>query len=187
MRWTFTKSTAARGQSHLFKSLPQSPATPPGAGLGNIAYDCAHKNFYVSDIDDGLIYRLDLAGNTLSTWDHGLNLPTANPPSAAIPDDPMMAFTHSVVEFGVCRRTIIAYIMPCGGRTSDDPTRLHANEVWSIALNSSGDFVPGTDQIGNQYAGRRVSGWHSLELFEPGFGHQFRPDRHDVTCGKDYA
>ena len=33
------------GAISLFKALPQSPATLPGAGLGNIAYDCTHKNF----------------------------------------------------------------------------------------------------------------------------------------------
>ena len=141
------KIDGGTGAITLFKTLPQSPATFPGAGLGNIAYDCAHKNFYVSNLDDGLIYRLDLSGNTLSTWDHGLHLPTANPPSAAILDTPTTAFTPlgrrvwGLQEHN--NRLYYAVWWEDLGR----PDPVHANEVWSIALSSSGDFVLGTDQL----------------------------------------
>ena len=129
-----------------FATLPQSPATFPGAGLGNIAYDCTHKNLYVSNIDDGLIYRLNLSGTTLGTWDHGLGLPTANPPSAAIPDDPRVAFTP------LGRR--VWGLQPHEGRLyygvwwqDERANPAHPNEVWSVALSSSGNFVPGTDRL----------------------------------------
>ncbi len=141
------KVASGSGAITLFKTLPQSPATAPGAGLGNITYDCAHKNFYVSNIDDGLIYRLDLSSNTLSTWDHGVNLSTAQPPSAAIPDVPTTPFTPLGRRVWGLQahngRLYYAVWWEDAGR----PNPAHANEVWSIALSSSGSFVPGTDQL----------------------------------------
>jgi hypothetical protein len=135
------------GGISVFKVLPQSPATYPGAGLGNITYDCTYKDFYVSNLDDGLIYRLDINGNTLSTWDHGVNLPTAQPPSAAIPDVATSAFTPLGRRVWGLQahdgRLYYAIWWEDAGR----PDPLHANEVWSIALSSSGNFVPGTDRL----------------------------------------
>ena len=105
------------------------------------------RTSYVSNIDDGLIYRLDLSGSTLSTWDHGLNLPTAIPPSTAIPDDTRAAFTALGRRVWGLQahnnRLYYAIWWEDGGR----PDPVHANEVWSIALSSSGGFVPGTDQL----------------------------------------
>ncbi len=141
------KIDGGSGAITLFKALPQSPATLPGAGLGNIAYDGTHKNFYVSNIDDGLIYRLDLSGNTLSTWDHGVNLPTAYPPSLAIPDDPKTPFTALGRRVWGLQahnnRLYYAVWWEDAGR----PNAVHANEIWSVALSSSGNFVLGTDQL----------------------------------------
>jgi hypothetical protein len=54
------------GDITLFASLPNQ-----GASLGNIAYDCDHHQFFVSNIEDGLVYRLDAAGTILDTFDHG--------------------------------------------------------------------------------------------------------------------
>lgn len=70
------------GNVSLFASLPQtahsfnqqscerSRAIPrnTGASLGNIAYDPIHNQMFVSNFDDGKIYRLDMNGNTLSTF-----------------------------------------------------------------------------------------------------------------------
>jgi len=39
-----------------------------GASLGNIAYDPIHNQMFVSNFDDGKIYRLDMNGNVLSTF-----------------------------------------------------------------------------------------------------------------------
>ena len=140
------KVASGSGAISVFKTLPQSPATLPGAGLGNIAYDCTHKNFYVSNIDDGLIYRLDINGNISSTWDHGLNLPTAIPPSAAIPDDPRVAFTPLGRRvWGLQPHNNRLYYGVWWQDERANPT--HANEVWSIALSSAGGFVAGTDQL----------------------------------------
>jgi hypothetical protein len=42
-----------------------------GAGLGNISYDKAHKQLFVSDLSTGLIHRFNLQGEQLDTFDAG--------------------------------------------------------------------------------------------------------------------
>ena len=44
----------------------------PGTGLGNLAYDAAHKQLFVSDLYTGMIHRFDLDGKELSRFDHGV-------------------------------------------------------------------------------------------------------------------
>ena len=49
-------------------------ATLDGGGpsaLGNLAYDAAHRQLFVSNLSTGLIHRLDLAGRDLGHFDHG--------------------------------------------------------------------------------------------------------------------
>jgi hypothetical protein len=43
-----------------------------GAGIGDIVYDPATRQFFVSDLDTGLIYRLDWTGLIEDVYDHGL-------------------------------------------------------------------------------------------------------------------
>jgi hypothetical protein len=45
-----------------------------GAALGNIAYDRWHKQLFVSDLETGMIHRLDAeSGQDLGHYDHGAN------------------------------------------------------------------------------------------------------------------
>ncbi len=122
-------------------------AVLPNAGkasLGNIKYSCQHANFYVSNLGDGLIYRLDLNGNIIGTFDHGAGLPTAAPPFPAILDNPVDAYTQ------LGRR--VFGLKPHNGRLyygvwwehNGAPDPLHDNEIWSVALNSSGAPIAGT-------------------------------------------
>ncbi|MCB0679000.1 MAG: carboxypeptidase regulatory-like domain-containing protein, partial [Saprospiraceae bacterium] len=73
------------GQATVFANLPQQSftfthqdcevssetktRTNSGVGLGNIAYDPDHDQFFVSNIEDGRIYRLDASGNILDSYD----------------------------------------------------------------------------------------------------------------------
>ena len=51
-----------------------------GPGLGDIVFDRSSRQFFVSDLDTGHIYRLDAAGTITDTFDHGVNgRPTARP------------------------------------------------------------------------------------------------------------
>ena len=44
------------------------------SGLGSITYDCEHSQFFATSFEDGLIYRLDMSGNILDSFDHGVSI-----------------------------------------------------------------------------------------------------------------
>ena len=78
------KLDATTGKPTVFARLPQKRVTITnqvcqgngrdvlrqnvGAGLGNIAYDKFHDQYFVSNFSDGKIYRLDHQGNILQTF-----------------------------------------------------------------------------------------------------------------------
>jgi hypothetical protein len=43
-----------------------------GPGLGNLKFDKAHRQFFVSDLDTGLIHRISADGALIDTFDHGV-------------------------------------------------------------------------------------------------------------------
>lgn len=47
--------------------------TNSGPGIGDIAFDKAHRQFFASDLDTGLIHRIDAGGKLIDTFDHGLD------------------------------------------------------------------------------------------------------------------
>ena len=51
----------------LFATIPGNS----GPGLGDVVFDPATRQFFVSDLDTGLIHRLDSSGALLDTFDHG--------------------------------------------------------------------------------------------------------------------
>ncbi len=59
------------GQVSLFASIEFDGVLNSGPGLGNIAFDAASQQLFVSDLDTGTVHRLDLAGNVLEVFDHG--------------------------------------------------------------------------------------------------------------------
>lgn len=104
-----------------------SPLPNSGQGLGNIVYDCENDQFFVTNHEDGKIYRLDSGGNVLSTFDHGT------------PDDgtsgyaPLGERLWGVTVHG--GRVYYSVWREDFGR----PSATEVNEVWSIAL-AGGDF-----------------------------------------------
>ncbi len=57
------------GEVKLFATIPGNS----GAGIGDIVYDKASKQLFVSDLDTGLIHRLDANGQLIDTFDHGVS------------------------------------------------------------------------------------------------------------------
>jgi len=72
------------GQASLFTSLPQQMTsfTPrdcesgslgvprtSGVGLGNIAFDSIHNQYFITNIEDGRIYRVNFWGDILDSFD----------------------------------------------------------------------------------------------------------------------
>lgn len=60
------------GQISLFANIRHQGTDNSGAALGNIAFDHFHSQLFVSDRDTGMIHRLDLDGNDLEQFDHGV-------------------------------------------------------------------------------------------------------------------
>ena len=61
------------GTVTLFADLKNANVPNGGAGLGDIAFDPEHYQLFVSDLDSGMIHRLDMNGNILGLYDHGVD------------------------------------------------------------------------------------------------------------------
>lgn len=70
------------GNVSLFAQIPGNS----GGALGNIAFDQRGRQFFVSDVDTGLIYRLSIDGRVLDSYDHGVTGLQAQG-MAPVPDD----------------------------------------------------------------------------------------------------
>ncbi len=126
------------GAISVFATLPNT-----GPGLGNICFDRSVNSFYVSNFEDGRIYRLSAAGACLSTFDHvsdtvGSCAPEAGDPLGFVP---LRERVWAVKTFG--GRLYYGLWVEDRGR----PNSSAQNEVWSVALNGAGDFIGGTSQL----------------------------------------
>ncbi|MGQ0457038.1 MAG: hypothetical protein ACT4OU_08245 [Hyphomicrobium sp.] len=61
------------GKAAVFATLKADGRENGGAGLGNIAFDAKTAQFFVSDLETGLIYRILRNGAVRSAFDHGVN------------------------------------------------------------------------------------------------------------------
>ncbi len=118
-------------------------------GLGNIAFDAAHNQFFVTNFEDGKIYRINMAGVVQDSFD------PFSPDGCAAGIAPL---GERVWGIGVYNDTVYF------SRWVEDQGWGHysaatANEIWSVALDGSGDFT-GSEQLeislpslgGNQYS-----------------------------------
>ncbi|HEX8652812.1 MAG TPA: hypothetical protein VF708_18495 [Pyrinomonadaceae bacterium] len=130
------------GAISLFALLPnfQDPAIamdfPSEAypGLGNISYDCKYQQLFVTNHEDGKIYRLSISGTTLETFDpFGAD---NNAPGFAPLDQRLWG-----VQVHNNRVYYSRWREDCG-----NPRSNVNNEVWSVALNS-GAFVPASNRL----------------------------------------
>lgn len=76
------KIDGATGAVSLFTRIPGNS----GGALGNIAFDRSSRQFFVSDVDTGLIHRVTMGGVVVDAFDHGVTGHQA-PGIAPIPDD----------------------------------------------------------------------------------------------------
>ena len=114
------------------------------AGLGNIAASCNYGLLYASNFEDGLIWAIDEFGSPVDTYRHS-DAQVLGP--AGDPDD-----QPGYAPLG----DRVWAVQPVGERlyysvwVEDGPSRadpLRNNEVWSVALDGSGQFVPGSRQF----------------------------------------
>lgn len=138
------KIAASTGAISTFATLPNS-----GPALGNIDYNSTYHTFYVSNLDDGLIYLLDASGNFVPSqaWDHGANLPSATPPGLAIPDDPSQAGTPLGRRIWGLHTSGSRLYYSVWWEDEGHRDAAHSNEIWSVGLDNTGAFLPGTQKL----------------------------------------
>jgi len=113
-----------------FASLPNT-----GSGLGNICHHPDLDLFYVTNFEDGKIYRLDMSGTILGTFDHNGPSSQTNPPFIDLGERPWgIAYYDGRIYYGIWTEN----------KTVTNPTQ--ANEVWSVAIDGTGNFVNSSSQ-----------------------------------------
>ncbi|MBZ9816328.1 hypothetical protein LB552_21720 [Mesorhizobium sp. CA7] len=122
--------------------------TNSGPGIGNLAFDATHRQFFASDLDTGLIHRIDIEGNLIDSFDHGVAgrpahglAPVAD--DTAVMDIQAAAFdSEDPATWGYtqdARRVwAVAYH---GGRLYYSVGE--KAEIWSVGIASDGGFAGG--------------------------------------------
>lgn len=112
-----------------------NPAITTGPGLGNIAYDITRNQFYVTNMEDGKIYRLSSSGSVLSTFD----------PMSADNGAPGFApLGERLWGIGV-KGDRVYYSVWIENNGQRDAIR--QNEIRSVQLDASGNFIPASDRL----------------------------------------
>ena len=134
------KVDGTTGEVSLFTTITNS-----GASLGDIKYDAASAQFFVSDRDTGLIYRLAHDGVILDTFDHGVDgrpahelAPVADDGSAMSVTDPALSSEDpSTWGFTQIERKTFG-LAAWNGRlyyaVAEGP------QIWSVRINADGSF-----------------------------------------------
>ncbi len=102
--------------------------------LGSITYDCVHDQFFVSNFNDGLIYRLDHAsGSTLGTFDHGTSWNNLPGPVALGDRIFGLEVSGNRLYYAVWNEDI------------NHQSTADRNEIWSVELSAAGIPLVGTE------------------------------------------
>jgi hypothetical protein len=132
-------------------NLPNGVSAGTGPGLGNICYDEVHDKLFVSNFEDGKIYRI----NPITSKIDGVYDPvaSANPAgtsnSAMFVDNGFSGFAPLgervwAVAYNFYENRLYYSVWVEDRRTGS--TAAKKNIIRSVALNSSGDFIPSTDK-----------------------------------------
>ena len=131
------------GDITVFATLPNT-----NSGLGSITWDCEHQVFFVTNMEDGLIYQLDTNGNVLSTFDPALPWNGAAGP-VALGDRPWAVEVHAGrLYFSMWNEHI------------DSGTNASSNEIWSVELDASGTPV-GVEELEITIPSFQSTNWSS--------------------------
>lgn len=128
------------GETKLFATLPANS----GPGVGDIIHDKEHGQFFASDLDSGLLHRIDANGQLIDTFDHGV---TGRPAKglAAIADDGKKADITSAA-FDVEKPGTWGFTQKerrVHGLALRDGRLFYAvdRQVWSIGIRQDGGFA----------------------------------------------
>lgn len=120
--------------------------TNSGPGIGDVSFDRDHRQFFASDLDSGLIHRIDAEGNLLDSFDHGLAGRPARDLDPVEDDGSVMDIKAPVFDtedpetwgFTQDERRVWALAYRDG--------RLYYSvgekaEIWSVGIDQSGGFA----------------------------------------------
>ncbi|MEZ4681203.1 MAG: SdrD B-like domain-containing protein [Caldilineaceae bacterium] len=129
------------GNVTTFATLPNDATTTPA--LGNITFDPATNRFYVSNLEDGLIYELSNTGTTLNTYNHGTT-GRSSATLAPIADDGTPGFTQLGRRIWGLEVHNGRLYYAVWWENFNNASATEANEIWSIPLSS---FTTGPAQL----------------------------------------
>lgn len=144
---TIYKLENVTGTPTVFVNLPNA-----GPGLGNVAWDCQNSQLFASNMEDGRIYRIAADGTLLSAYDHATNTIT-NGVGGVIPNEPNEPdgqFAPLGERVWAVKRAgdrLYYSVWVRDQRNIFDPAGGTPNQVWSVQLNASGNFVAGTRKL----------------------------------------
>jgi len=139
---TIWRVDGTTGAVTAFATLPNSS----GPGIGDIVFDKRTQQFFASDLDNGLIYRIAADGTVVDSFDHGVSgLPAAGQPPVA-DDGQVMDITspsfdsQNPATWGYTQKARMVW----GLAVHND--RLYyaiagGLQVWSIGINADGTFA----------------------------------------------
>ena len=133
------KVDGTTGEISLFSTI----AANSGAGLGNLVFDPASAQFFVSDLDTGLIYRLAADGVIIDTFDHGVSGRPEHELDPVADDGSSMSVTDPAFNsedpatwgFTQPERKVFGLAIN-GGRLF----YAVASQIWSVRINADGSF-----------------------------------------------
>lgn len=131
------------GNVSVFATLPNSAENP---ALGNITYHGDYQRFYVTNLEDGLIYLLDVAGGVVGTYDHGVDGRVAAGLSA-MADDATDGFTQLGRRIWAVEQYENRLYYGVWWQNTGDVQAVENNQVWSVALNAAGSPVASTARL----------------------------------------
>ncbi|MEO0620057.1 MAG: hypothetical protein AAFZ01_12370, partial [Pseudomonadota bacterium] len=139
---TIWKIDGRTGEPSVFATLPGNTAP----GIGDLVWDGRSSSLYVSDLENGLIHRLDREGIAQSIFDHGLEGRVAGNFDPIVDDGVRADITSDAFDsenpdtwgFTQIHRRVHGLAIHAG--------RLYyavagEKRVWSIGIDKNGDFA----------------------------------------------
>ena len=117
-----------------------------GPGIGGLAFDPDHRQFFASDLDSGLIHRIDAAGKPVDAFDHGVSARPAQKLSALADDGSEMDIRNAAFDsadpasWGYTQDARRVWAVAWHGGRLYYSVGAKA-EIWSVGIASSGAFA----------------------------------------------
>ncbi len=140
------KIDGATGAISLFSNVISSDLENAGPGIGGLAFDGLSGSLYATNLESGMIHRLDKNGRELEIYDHGIAGRTKVSLAAVVDDAKRMDIRNPAFNiedpqtwgYTNSKRRVIAVAVENG--------RLYYSVVdgpgiWSVGLNVDGSFA----------------------------------------------